>query len=134
MEWLIDIIKEWLQLYLQGMIVMWHGLLADIPDGWTLCDGNNGTPNLTNKFIFSVSGQEGMNQVGGNSTHTHNFTSNTHKHNTAPEVTADNVTEGAALVGTLQGNPETNLVAVTGTTDSESNIPPYYTLAYIMKL
>lgn len=32
-----------------GIIVMWTGDI--IPEGWALCDGTNGTPNLINKFI-----------------------------------------------------------------------------------
>lgn len=32
-------------------IVAWSGGLADIPPGWVVCDGNNGTPDLTNRFI-----------------------------------------------------------------------------------
>lgn len=32
-----------------GMIVMFKG--ASIPDGWSLCNGSNGTPNLVNYFI-----------------------------------------------------------------------------------
>jgi len=34
-----------------GVIVMWAGLLSNVPSGWHLCDGNNGTPDLRDKFI-----------------------------------------------------------------------------------
>lgn len=37
-----------------GGIIMWSGSIASIPAGWKLCDGNNGTPNLTNKFIIGA--------------------------------------------------------------------------------
>ena len=37
-----------------GAILMWHGALADIPTGWVLCDGNNGTPNLIAKFVRGI--------------------------------------------------------------------------------
>lgn len=37
-----------------GVIVMWSGAIANIPSGWVLCDGNNGTPNLLDRFIASV--------------------------------------------------------------------------------
>jgi hypothetical protein len=30
-----------------GAIILWAGKLNTIPVGWALCDGNNGTPNLT---------------------------------------------------------------------------------------
>lgn len=34
----------------KGMILMWYGR-EPIPDGWALCDGKNGTPNLVGSFI-----------------------------------------------------------------------------------
>lgn len=37
-----------------GGIMMWSGTIASIPTGWALCDGANGTPDLTDKFIISV--------------------------------------------------------------------------------
>lgn len=33
------------------MIVLFKGTISEIPDGWILCDGANGTPNLVDKFI-----------------------------------------------------------------------------------
>lgn len=40
-----------------GVIVMWSGLITDIPKGYALCDGTNGTPNLSGKFIRSAENQ-----------------------------------------------------------------------------
>ena len=42
-----------------GGIIMWSGAIADIPDGWTLCDGTGGAngvtvPNLTERFIVGA--------------------------------------------------------------------------------
>lgn len=37
-----------------GLISMWHGTIANIPAGWILCDGGNGTPNLLAKFVEGV--------------------------------------------------------------------------------
>ncbi|MDE1494610.1 phage tail protein [Xenorhabdus bovienii] len=34
----------------KGMIVMFSG--STVPQGWALCDGNNGTPNLIDRFIL----------------------------------------------------------------------------------
>ena len=36
-----------------GGIIMWTG--TTIPTGWALCNGANGTPNLTNRFIVGAS-------------------------------------------------------------------------------
>jgi len=39
-----------------GTIVMWYGLTATIPAGWILCDGNNGTPNMSGIATVMASG------------------------------------------------------------------------------
>lgn len=38
----------------KGGIIMWSGKLIEIPTGWALCDGTNGTPNLLDKFVAGV--------------------------------------------------------------------------------
>ncbi|MDH4156684.1 MAG: phage tail protein [candidate division Zixibacteria bacterium] len=66
-----------------GLIVMWSGTLANIPTGWALCDGSNGTPDLRNRFIYGVNTGENPGSVGGNSDHTHAYShthSNDHTH------------------------------------------------------
>lgn len=35
-----------------GLIAMWSGI--EVPEGWVLCDGNNDTPNLSDKFIVGT--------------------------------------------------------------------------------
>ena len=35
-------------------IIMFSGLESEIPSGWYLCDGENGTPDLRNKFIVAT--------------------------------------------------------------------------------
>ncbi len=52
-----------------GIICMWHGLLANVPAGWAICDGNNGTPDLVAKFVKGATGEAGT--TGGAATHTH---------------------------------------------------------------
>ena len=37
-----------------GGIIDWSGLEADIPDGWFLCNGLNGTPDLRNRFVVGA--------------------------------------------------------------------------------
>jgi hypothetical protein len=38
----------------KGVIVMWSGAIANIPSGWVLCDGTNGTPDLRDRFIVGA--------------------------------------------------------------------------------
>ena len=37
-----------------GGIIMYDGLIANIPAGWALCDGTNGTPDLRDKFVVGA--------------------------------------------------------------------------------
>lgn len=54
-----------------GLIAMWHGTLANIPAGWIICDGQNGTPDLRDKFVKGAAGGQNPGDVGGSATHTH---------------------------------------------------------------
>lgn len=48
-----------------GAIVMWSGAINAIPNGWSLCDGSNGTPDLRGKFIVGYhSGDADYNAIG----------------------------------------------------------------------
>ena len=78
-----------------GGIIMWSGATNNIPSGWALCDGNNGTPNLQDKFIVGAGSSYAVDATGGSANatlvshshtinnHTHSFSgsgSNTHNH------------------------------------------------------
>lgn len=78
---------EWINsLIPKGSIIMFNGASSEIPEGWHICDGTEGTPNLIGKFIKAdtSSGTE-----GGKSEieileenmprHTHTFTESTIK-------------------------------------------------------
>ena len=49
----------------RGIISMWAGGVNDIPTGWALCNGNNGTPNLSDRFIVSAGQSYGVGATGG---------------------------------------------------------------------
>ena len=55
-----------------GGIIMWSGSTSNIPQYWSLCDGQNGTPDLRNKFIMGASETKAVNSTGGNSSLTVN--------------------------------------------------------------
>ncbi len=50
-----------------GTIVMWSGSTSDIPAGWKLCDGANGTPDLRGRFLRGAKGDVGA--IGGEERH-----------------------------------------------------------------
>jgi hypothetical protein len=63
----------------KGAIIMWSG--NALPNGWALCNGQNGTPDLRNKFVRGAPGL-GPYASGGSDTHAH--TSPAHLHSVDP--------------------------------------------------
>jgi len=101
-----------------GVIVMWYGTIATIPAGWALCNGSNGTPDLRDQFIIGASADSGgqaktfvrgsYEKTGGAVYHSH--------------VLDESYTFVA--FGNYW-NSSTNVV---------DHLPPFYALAFIMKL
>lgn len=107
-----------------GLIIIWSGAIVDIPAGWVICDGNNQTPDLRDRFVLGAGDTFDPDDTGGNINHNHTFTGDGHTH----ELTiADDLTAGTDLGKVSQST------AVTGTTDNADGRPPYYALAYVMK-
>jgi len=52
------------------MIVPFYGNVADIPSGWILCNGTNGTPDLRDCFIVGAGTSYALSTIGGENTHT----------------------------------------------------------------
>lgn len=109
----------------RGMILWWGDDEASIPYGWQKCDGTNGTPNLKNRFVIGAGSTYNPGDVGGPTTHFHNFTSDNHFHILA---FGSGIAAGALNHWILSSEP------VTGNTGLASSRPPYYALLPIMKL
>jgi len=107
-----------------GGIIVWSGAIVDIPIGFVICDGNNGTPDLRTRFVIGAGGAFAVGATGGLSTHTHTFTGDGHYHTLGG---GGDLTPGSGISAT------SNTVPGTGTTDNGNSLPPYYSLAYIMK-
>lgn len=48
-----------------GSIIPWYGNLGSIPNGFLICDGSNGTPDLRDRFIVGAGNSYGLSAVGG---------------------------------------------------------------------
>ena len=55
----ISLLKNQTSLVPSGVIVMWSGSVATIPSGWYICDGTNGTPDLTGRFVVHADADSG---------------------------------------------------------------------------
>ena len=116
-----------------GIIVLWSGAVSAIPLGWVLCDGDNGTPNLTDRFVIHADNDSGgtrdVGDTGGSQTHTL----------TEAEMPAHTHTYTSATgsgIASIQGESQGSSVNTgsTGSGDAHNNMPKYYALAYIMKI
>lgn len=108
-----------------GIILIWSGAIVNIPIGYVLCDGNNGTPDLRDRFIIGAGDSYAVDSTGGSVNHAHNFTSDGHNHRLPVGGDLDN---GGFI------DDDTTTENDTGTTDPASTLPPYFALAYIMKI
>lgn len=48
-----------------GIICMWSGAANAVPSGWAICNGLNGTPNLTDRFIVGAGNSYAVGATGG---------------------------------------------------------------------
>ncbi len=107
-----------------GAIIQWFGSIASIPSGFILCDGAGGSPDLRNKFLVGAGDTYAVDAVGGAVNHNHAFTGDGHSHF---------VGVGASIAGGANISAVSSVDPSTGTTNNGSSLPPYHSLAYIMK-
>lgn len=112
--------------FLKGMIVLWSGSVASIPGGWALCNGSNGTPDLRNRFVVGAGDTYAVDATGGSINHQHTGTTDGHTH----------IIDAGAMIDAGAGPMGNETVSSndTFTTANADGRPPYYALAYIMKL
>jgi len=108
-----------------GMVILWYGPVVDIPNGWLLCDGTNGTPNLRDRFLVGSGNTYAQNDSDGNVSHEHSF-------NTFPHVHEFAVGTGLAYNDEPYERISSSEID-SGITDPENNLPLYHALCYLMK-
>ena len=148
----------------KGLITMWSGSITNIPTGWALCNGQNGTPNLTDRFMVAAGGKYNVGSTGGADSvtlttaqipsHSHGSgtlttsTDGSHTHVIKPSLGylgragtgAEDMLKyySGTTTSTETGGAHSHSISGTtsnaGNGNSHENRPPYYALAYIMKL
>ena len=134
-----------------GSIMIWSGATNQIPAGWQLCDGTNGSPDLRDKFVIGAGNNYNVDDTGGSTTETVNISGS----DTVNISASDNVTI-SGTTGTVQqtggsaytsmysqanhthsfsGSATVNITAsdtvnISGS-DTVNTLPPYYSLCYI---
>jgi hypothetical protein len=103
-----------------GAIILWSGAVSDIPERWQICDGTNGTPNLTAKFVIHADADSGGTyDVGDNS---------------ATNITATIGGPSATIASSGSGPNTVASNAHIHTLSWSTRIPPHYALAYIQRI
>lgn len=140
-----------------GAVQMYHGDPADLPYFWKVCDGQNGTPDLRDKFIAGAGGAYNLAATGGakevalakahlpnytiygstNSSGLHRHTYQYNKRATKGESKSHahyRVEENLSTEYTSFEGAHTHTVqALTGGSDqAHENRPPFFALYYIM--
>ena len=118
-----------------GSIIMYNGKAEEIPSGWAICDGTNGTPNLLDRFILASTYCGG---TGGQSQITLSVSQlPPHKHRVAKCWYGKSDNAPDRQVVRWDDSFDTNEQVWTGETGLGLPInimPPYYRLIYIMKV
>jgi microcystin-dependent protein len=144
-----------------GGIIMWSGSIATIPASFKLCDGTNGTPDLRDRFIVGAGSSFAPLATGGTKdavvvSHTHGMGAHTHPVNDPGHrhiVRNENQGQVDSTLKTDRGNGSLayttysdsattgiTIGAATGDTSSagedgtNKNLPPFFALAFIMKV
>ena len=100
-----------------GAIIIWSGASDAIPSGYVLCDGQNNTPDLRNRFIIGAGSSYNVGSTGGSTSHSHYFNTTIQMYGSYNYITN-------SAPGALSGQT---------TVSSTTTLPPYYALCYIMK-
>lgn len=122
-----------------GGIIIWSGAADSIPAGWHLCDGTDGTPDLRDKFVLSAGTAHAVGETGGSETVTLTNAQMPQHIHVLPVPGAGNDSGTAAVLSDVKFYKDGVLntqapVSTAGSSQPHENMPPYYTLAYIMKL
>ena len=148
-----------------GGIIMWSGTIASLATSapnFKLCDGNNGTPDLRNRFIIGANADDGG--VAKSNVETALFSNSdpndpssgiakqfggfknavllSHTHTQTGGTTNDD--GGAHVPGSPSAGGNMTNISTTGInqagadsttqTGKDANLPPYFALAYIMRI
>lgn len=142
-----------LNLIPSGIISMWSGATNSIPIGWALCNGDNGTPDLRNKFVVGAGSSYEVGATGGATSAS--VSGNTgattltvaqipsHNHNVEVIGTSESGgTNGSRITYNVKGYIANLGVGFSGGSQAHSHslsgivgtLPPFYALCFIMKL
>lgn len=142
----------------KGAIIMWHGSIYNIPDGWLICDGQKGTPDLRDRFIVGAGKDYKLNDTGGEKevkltleqlpSHNHKISEageHTHEVRTGVSDMGNSYDydddgrhpahwDGGTKVTSSANGKHTHTIDNVGNDKPHENRPPYYALFFIKRV
>jgi len=104
----------------RGVIVAWYGLDTEVPAGWAICNGNNGTPDLTDRCIIGAGGYYSVGNTDGELYPVVNYNTSTaggHGHNvnvTPTSLTVDQMPAHTHANGVSDDNTQSATIFIRG--------------------
>ena len=118
-----------------GSIIMFNGKAEEIPSGWAICNGENGTPNLIDRFILASTYCGGTGGQGQITLSVSQLPPHRHRLKKCWYGKSDNADDRQVV--RWDDSVSTNdqiLTEETGFGLPINIMPPYYRLIYIMKV
>jgi hypothetical protein len=121
----------------KGAIILWSGLATAIPQGYGLCDGTQGTPDLRNRFVIGAGSTYSPLATGGDvstgmaGAHSHTVNQGTESLVVSSLAVAAGV--DSTVTSGVTANGHTHTINQVGD-HQHSALPPFLSLCYIQKL
>lgn len=123
-----------------GGIIMWSGPTNQVPAGWKLCDGQEGRPDLRDRFVLGAGRHPAGEQSGAESVALNIANLPAHAHTLgigSVGYSASWNSKSESLGSPFAGRNNANVsltTANTGAGQAFSILPPYYVLAFIQRV
>lgn len=123
-----------------GAIIIWSGTEDTIPEGWHICDGQNGTFDLRDQFLLAAGEKHEVGETGGSEEvklTVEQMPQHEHSQKTKGTLYALNSSSSGttAFTGVSgAGSIVVDLVSSAGRSAPHPNMPPYRTVLYIQKI
>jgi hypothetical protein len=116
----------------KGVIIAWNAKSGAVPAGWAICDGTNGTPDLRRRFLMGVATLADVGQTAGSAAHRHSVIGGTSTARSKPDGWGLGANANRSSSPSVTGLDHSH--SFTAVSTEESNIPPSYTVIFLMKL
>mgnify|MGYP005702401535 FL=1 len=112
-----------------GGIIIWSGAANAIPSGYVLCDGNNSTPDLRDRFLVGAGNSYSVADTGGATT---DSVSISISGSTSSQISISG-SNGYIQPSSHPNRPQHSHTFSGSGSATVDTLPPYYALCYIMK-